>query len=102
METVSPPPFAQYPVFITPADREKYTAIEHLTIAELTVLVNEALKHVHDDEMKKELTRTWDAEVMHNKRRVNRLTYVEFYLDLLDYLQNQECAANQTLPTDDE
>ena len=85
----SPPNFDEYPVFVTSSDRDKYTAIENLTITKLTTLVEEKLESVTDEEMKEDL-RAWELEVTKAKKRVNKVAYVEFYMELVEYLENEE------------
>ena len=42
----------EHPVFITAEDRVKFTAIENMTVAELSKAVEECLSVVTDDDMR--------------------------------------------------
>ena len=94
----SPPTFTEYPVFITQSDREHYTAIENLTVAKITSLVNENLIKINDEEMRDEMKRVWETEVSKKKK----IAFVEFYMDLLEYLDNEEYYASLVQDAEDD
>ena len=80
--TRSTVPFSTQPIFVTKAERVEYSRIENKNIADIKMIVEQELREIHDEDLRKEYEDIWINDQHKGGPGITKQLYIHFYTEV--------------------
>ena len=93
-------PFKEAPVFITKTERDEYNSLSNKDIAQLKELTVNALSQIDDPNVAEGYHDAYEVELL-KKKTAKKVDYINFYQELLDYLNIESTVVCNDIDVDE-